>query len=272
MPEDAVQGVHSVRQALEDGHAGLLTPEHHARLRATTLLIAGCGVGSVVATSAVRLGFERFRLVDGDVVEARNLNRQAYSALDIGKAKAEALAGILLSINSQCEIEVVPRYVNVENAAELVTSSDIVVDAIDPTSAVAVIALHRSARTQGKSIVSPMDVGWGGVLQVFTPAGPSLEEFLGVDIGPDLTTADDAELFGAWIPLMQTMVPRYLMPALESLLDGSLAHFPQPVSGAMITSAMTVVAAMRIALGLPVKDGPSVAGFDPWLVHEDPAQ
>lgn len=56
---DAMQGIHSVRRALEAGHAGLLTPEDHARLRATTLLIAGCGADSVIASSAARLDFER---------------------------------------------------------------------------------------------------------------------------------------------------------------------------------------------------------------------
>lgn len=258
-----------VRQALEAGHAGLLTCAEQAKLRATSLLIAGCGVGSVVAVSAARMGFERFRLVDGDVVETRNLNRQAFSLADVGKPKAEALSAILLGINPRCEVDAIPCSVDVANATGLASDIDIVVDSIDPTSAVAVLALHRAARAQSKFVVSPLDLGWGGALQVFAPGGPPLEQLLGVDVGDDLTLANDAMLFGAFATAVQGMVPQYLMPAVKSTMDGSLAHFPQPVSGAMVAASMTIVAVMRIALGLPVKDGVSVAQFDPWLVHEE---
>jgi len=261
--------VGDIRRALEEGHTGLLTASDHDRIRRTKLLIAGCGVGSVVATAAVRMGFERFRLVDGDVVEARNLNRQAYAALDIGRPKTEALRAVLLGINPQCEVEAIPCFVDTTNATNLVAGTDVVVDSIDPSSAVAVLALHRAARAQNKFVISPLDLGWGGALQVFAPGGLPLEQLLGVDVGADLTQANDAVLFGAFATAVQGMVPQYLMPAVKSTMDGSLAHFPQPVSGAMVAASMTVVAVMRIALGLPVKDGVSVAQFDPWLVHEE---
>lgn len=257
-----------ISESLAASHAGLLTEAEHARLRQTKLLIAGCGVGSVVAVAAVRMGFQWFRVVDGDKVDARNLNRQAYSVADVGKLKAEALSAILMGINPSCKIEAVPSYLNVENVNALVSGVDLVIDAIDPTSALAIFALHRCARFSGKPIISPLDVGWGGALQVFLPDGPSLENIVGLSDGFDLGIADEGSLCQALLGSLIGQIPDYLQPAVESYLNGKLAHFPQPVSGAMIASSMVVVAAMRLVLGQPVRVGSAAAVFDPWLIHE----
>lgn len=56
--------------------------------------IIGCGgVGSWLTPSvALLIGAERLRLIDGDKLEEKNLNRQLFSTSDLGKFKAESLA------------------------------------------------------------------------------------------------------------------------------------------------------------------------------------
>ena len=74
-------------------NAGYIQPATQEKIRNTRLLIAGCGMGSSPAMCAARLGFEKFILVDGDTVDAHNLNRQFYEFADVGKPKVEALKG-----------------------------------------------------------------------------------------------------------------------------------------------------------------------------------
>jgi sulfur carrier protein ThiS adenylyltransferase len=78
----------------------------------TTLLqravvgIAGCGgLGSNAALSLTRAGVGRLILVDPDVVEESNLNRQQFFREDLGRRKVEALAARLRSVNPAIGLE-----------------------------------------------------------------------------------------------------------------------------------------------------------------------
>ncbi len=53
-------------------------------------LVGGSGIGSNIAETILRLGFEHITIVDGDVVEESNLNRQNYKQTDLGRPKVEA--------------------------------------------------------------------------------------------------------------------------------------------------------------------------------------
>ena len=66
-------------------NAGYIDPATQLAIRSCRLLIAGCGIGSSPAVCAARMGFENFVLVDGDVVDRHNLNRQFYDAVDVGR-------------------------------------------------------------------------------------------------------------------------------------------------------------------------------------------
>ena len=65
---------------------GYISNDVQQKIAGTTLLIAGCGMGSAPAICAARTGFTKFILADGDVVDAHNLNRQFYTHADIGVA------------------------------------------------------------------------------------------------------------------------------------------------------------------------------------------
>ena len=69
------------------------TPGVHARLKSSVIGIAGLGgLGSAVAVALARIGVGRLVLVDFDVVEPSNLNRQQYFVDQVGLPKTEALA------------------------------------------------------------------------------------------------------------------------------------------------------------------------------------
>lgn len=69
-------------------------------LKNTTVCIVGCGaVGSWIVTLLAQSGFEKFVLVDDDIVHESNLNRSLFHHNQIGKAKLEALSENLLKLN-----------------------------------------------------------------------------------------------------------------------------------------------------------------------------
>lgn len=74
-------------------------------VKSKRIFLGGAGIGSIIAECAVRFGFEKITIVDGDIVEESNLNRQNYCQKDIGRYKAEVLSERLLSINSHAEID-----------------------------------------------------------------------------------------------------------------------------------------------------------------------
>src|SRR5215218_3611701 len=98
-------------------NAGYVSDELQLRIRKSRLLIAGCGIGSTIAEACLRLGFEQVMLIDKDRVEPHNLNRQDFTAADIGTQKVDALARRLSSINPSASIRAINEWVTPQNAA-----------------------------------------------------------------------------------------------------------------------------------------------------------
>jgi tRNA A37 threonylcarbamoyladenosine dehydratase len=61
-----------------------ISESNQEKIKNFRILIGGCGLGSVIAECALRLGFENLTVIDGDKVELSNLNRQNYTQKDIG--------------------------------------------------------------------------------------------------------------------------------------------------------------------------------------------
>lgn len=242
---------------------GLLTEEEQQKIDDKTLLVAGCGVGSLIATAAARLGFEKFVLVDGDTVELSNINRQGYTSHDVGKFKVNALAAWLKKINPHIEIKKCPIFVDIKNAKRLVHKADIIIDSIDPDAAQAVIAMHRAAQKEHKTIIQPTDVGWGAMLQVFTPDSISYEEMIGLDPKVPVEKVDNQAAFMKFVEFFVKIMPPYVQALAMEVAEGKRAHYPQPVSASFTLAAMTVMAAKRVACGEPIKTAPDYIQFDP---------
>lgn len=111
----------------------LFGEEAQERLASARVVIVGAGgLGCPVALYLAAAGVGEVRLVDGDVVDRTNLNRQVlHGDRDIGRAKVESAAEKLRAQNP--EITVVATYAAVDdgNAATLVGGADLIVDATD---------------------------------------------------------------------------------------------------------------------------------------------
>jgi adenylyltransferase/sulfurtransferase len=105
------------------------------RLRAARVLIVGCGaLGSVVADTLARAGVGGLRLVDRDVVEITNLQRQVlYDERDVEQSvpKSEAARQRLELINRQVHVEAHVDDFNHRNAERFVDGVDLIVDGLD---------------------------------------------------------------------------------------------------------------------------------------------
>jgi tRNA A37 threonylcarbamoyladenosine dehydratase len=102
------------------------------------VLVTGLGgVGGICAEMIARSGVKKMTLVDGDVVEETNRNRQAPAYLSTeGRLKTEIMAEKLLDINPDIDLKIISEFRNSRQMAELLDSDvfDYAVDAIDTLS------------------------------------------------------------------------------------------------------------------------------------------
>lgn len=146
----------------EKALAGFMGVENVTRLQKVKLGIAGAGgLGSNCAMFLTRCGFKKFKIVDFDIVETSNLNRQFYFAAQVGQMKAAALRENLLLINPDLEIEAITERIEQENVEDLFCDCDVVVEAFD--GAVYKKMLVEAYMNSGKLVVSASGLaGWGG--------------------------------------------------------------------------------------------------------------
>lgn len=108
------------------------TPGVFEKVKKACVGIAGLGgLGSNVALSLARLGIGKLVLVDYDVVEPSNLNRQQYFIRHIGMRKTEALRELLMGSNPFVEIVTENIYVTSQNIADCFQGVDVLVEAFD---------------------------------------------------------------------------------------------------------------------------------------------
>jgi molybdopterin/thiamine biosynthesis adenylyltransferase len=249
-----------------------ISRETQDRLAQTTLLAAGTGLGSVIAVLAAQTGFQRFILADGDRVALSNLNRQAFTRADLGRNKAKATARIIHAIAPNAWVKIVSRFLDTVSAAKYIARADLVINTIDLTSS-AFLGVNRVARAQGKPVIFPMNLGWGGAVLVFTPQGTSLDEFIaGAEqvTAPAERAADDATLIASRL-VARTLenlpggVPVYLREVLERFLTRTPETWPfdpQLGAAAHITAALSVRAAVALVTGEPLRVAPEVIWAD----------
>lgn len=102
-------------------------------LRRKRVLVVGCGgLGGHLIDMLARIGVGFLRVVDGDVFEPSNLNRQLLSEVPLlGVSKAKAAAAKVSRVNPETEVEAVAGFLTEKNAWQLVLSCDAVLDGLD---------------------------------------------------------------------------------------------------------------------------------------------
>jgi molybdopterin/thiamine biosynthesis adenylyltransferase len=136
------------------------------------------GLGGGVCEMLARIGVGNLTLVDGDVFDATNLNRQLLSREDnIGVSKARVARERILSINSAVQVNAVEAYADETNMEAMLQDADLVVDCLDTVDAR--FLLQEKTQKASLPIVSGAIAGVCGQVTVIFPQDSGYELIYG---------------------------------------------------------------------------------------------
>lgn len=143
------------REALESMMMSRHTPDVHKKLKKGRVAIAGLGgLGSNIAIMLARIGVGELLLVDFDVVEPSNLNRQCYYISHLGIPKTEALKNQITEINPFIRVNTQNTRVTEENIKEIFYGFDIICEAFDKPEAKSMLVNTALAKLPDIKLVS----------------------------------------------------------------------------------------------------------------------
>jgi molybdopterin/thiamine biosynthesis adenylyltransferase len=160
-----------------------ISPEEQLKLAESRVAVIGAGgLGGQVIVLLSRVGLGHLVVVDFDLFDETNLNRQALcSKKSLRKSKSEVAVDMVSSINPG--VEVSPYQVRLDslNAPEILAGSDVVVDALDniPDRFV----LERTTKKLGVPLVHGALAGFEGWMMTIFPNEPGLEWVYGCGEG-----------------------------------------------------------------------------------------
>jgi len=249
--------------ALTLRNAGYVSPAAQERIRNTVVLIAGCGIGSGFAETAIRLGYRKLILVDHDVIETHNLNRQNYTAADVGRHKVEALKARLLAINPDAEVEAICDKVTPGNAHSFVARSDLVFDTIDFIDMPGLVALHDASHDLKKPLVTAVNAGFGAAAFYFSQQKPyTIRDLFDLPRQGSVEGLSYADKFAAFIEKiseqLDPLVVTQFFRIVKLMSEGKPCPAPQVSPGGACVAALAGTIAARLAEGLPVREAPEM--------------
>jgi len=153
-----------------------LSPEECASLRDKHVCVIGCGgLGGYIIELLARVGVGALTVVDGDVFDVSNLNRQLLSdESSIGQNKAEVAARRVSEINSGVVVTVAAELFTRESAARLLKGCDLAVDGLD--NAETRLILEESCKEAGIYLVHGAISGFFAQSAVVAPGAGTLEK------------------------------------------------------------------------------------------------
>jgi molybdopterin-synthase adenylyltransferase len=171
-------------------NAGIL-PERYSRnqkslscadqlrlLQSHVAIIGLGGLGGTVTEILARLGVGGLTLVDGDVFDESNLNRQLLSSpTRLGEKKASAAATRVRNINPAVEIRAMGEFFTAENGQTILTGAHLAIDCLDTIPAR--FLLEEACRKAGIPMVSAAIAGANGQATVVFPPDPGLQQIYG---------------------------------------------------------------------------------------------
>ena len=146
------------------------TPGIHQKIKNSVVGVAGLGgLGSAIAVALARVGVGRLILVDFDVVEPSNLNRQQYFVHQIGMPKVEALQKNIAVINPYVRVQTYQEKLDRNNGERIFQEAEVVVEAFDRAEEKAMLINIVSEKMPDKYIVAASGVaGYGDSNEIKT--------------------------------------------------------------------------------------------------------
>ncbi len=157
----------------------IISPKEQLRLAQSQVAVVGAGgLGGHVILLLARIGIGRLVVVDQDLFDESNLNRQALcSGNALGRPKTEEAVAAVTAINPA--VEVLPKQARLDpsNAPGLLKGSDVIVDALDNVPDR--FLLEDAARGLGIPLVHGALAGFEGQLMTIFPHDPGLKNLYG---------------------------------------------------------------------------------------------
>jgi molybdopterin-synthase adenylyltransferase len=156
-----------------------LTRAQQAKLAASRVAVLGLGgLGGGVSEMLARTGVGHLTLIDGDVFEPSNLNRQLFCTEDVlGISKALAAEKRIRAVNSQIQVTSIDQYADGDNLYGMIKHADLVVDCLD--SIPARFMLEHAAKKAGIPLVAGAIAGVTGQVTVIFPDDKGYELIYG---------------------------------------------------------------------------------------------
>ena len=177
-----------------------------AKLRAARVLVVGAGgLGCPVALYLAAAGVGTIGVVDDDVVELSNLQRQiGHATARVGQPKVASLGAAVAALNPDTRLELHRARLTAANVAGLVAAYDLVCDGSDnfPTR----YLLNDACVLAGRTLVSAAVLRFDGQLSTFKPGGPCYRCLYPSAPPPGLVpTCGEAGVLGAVTGVMGTL-------------------------------------------------------------------
>lgn len=232
-------------------------------LAASVLIIGAGGLGSPAALYLAAAGVGRIGLVDGDVVDLSNLQRQIiHTNAAVGTPKVESAAAAIRALNPDVMVETHHELVDARNIAALIEPYDLVIDATDNFAAKFLI--NDACVLAGKPFIHAGVVGFAGqVMDVVPGEGPCYRcIFRDMPAAGEIPTCKEAGVLGAVVGVIGS---------LEATEAAKLiVGVGEPLVGRMLTVDALTMNIRRVPLPTHVPDCP-VCGDHPTITTLEPA-
>lgn len=157
------------------------------RLKAARVCVVGAGgIGCAVIPALAGAGIGSVTIIDGDMLDLSNLQRQTlYRSREVGEPKAALAAQFVRRLNPFVEVRPVERRIDAGNAADLLASHDLILDGTDNFATR--LAVSDTAVALGTPLLSAAAAQFQGQVGLFR-GGPCYRCFVG-----DAFDADDCD-------------------------------------------------------------------------------
>ena len=147
----------------------IITEDEQMIMKHKRVCVIGCGgLGGYVIEMLARFGIGTITVVDGDVFDETNLNRQLLSVMEtIGKSKAFTASERIEAIDPSVVVHVVATRLDLENAVDIIKGHDVVVDALDGNDSRQIVL--DACRIQNIPMVYGAIGGWYGQVSTVFP-------------------------------------------------------------------------------------------------------
>ncbi len=169
----------SIESERYDRNFETLTRAQQAKLATSRVSVLGLGgLGGGVSEMLARTGVGHLTLIDGDVFETSNLNRQLFCTEDLlGSSKALAAEKRIRAVNSTVQVTAVHQYADKDTLYDMIKNTDLVVDCLD--SIHSRFMLQEAAQKAQIPLVAGAIAGVSGQVTVIFPEDKGYELIYG---------------------------------------------------------------------------------------------